>query len=93
MIDIQEVVSRLSWTFAKTMKNIPHEYTVKDLRCNEKRKDYETLFLYILNNHYIKYFFGKPYMYCDIGDFTYWIMSDDINVSKIINRARRSENE
>ena len=88
MIDVERVTERLEWTFASTMKNIPHEYTVKRLYDKAKKNDYEALFFYILENHYIKYFYGKPYMYCDIGGYTYWIMSDDINVSKIINRVR-----
>ena len=88
-MDIQAVADRLSWTFTKTMKDIPHEYTVKDFRNERRKTDYETLFRYIMGNHYIRYFYGKPYKYCDIGGFTYWIMSDDISVSKIINRTKR----
>lgn len=87
--EILGVTKRLRFVKSTTMKNIPHEYTVKQV-CNKKlSEDYECLFNYILKNHYIKYFYGKPYKYCDIGDYTYWIMSDDIKVSKIINRVKR----
>lgn len=85
---IENIIKRLSFREATTMKNIPHEYTVKN---SQEKEAYETLFRYIKKNCYIKTFYGKPYKYCDIGEFTYWIMSDDISVSKIINRTRRKE--
>ncbi len=88
MADILCIISKLRFTEAKTMKNIPHEYTVKT---EHRKEEYETLYKYIFKNHYIKYFWNKPYKYCDIGEYTYWIMSDDIHTSKIINRAKKGE--
>lgn len=89
-LDVIRAIEKLTFVEATTMKNIPHEYTVKQAYSLEKSRLYEFLFKYILSNHYVKYFYGKPYKYCDIGDYTYWIMSDDIKVSKIINRVKRS---
>ena len=37
MADIERITKRLEWTFAKTMKNIPHEYTVKRLYDKAKK--------------------------------------------------------
>lgn len=81
---IEEAIKELFWTEAKTMKNIPHEYTVRN---KDQEQLYIDLYNYIKNNYYEKYFFRKKYKYCDIGDYTYWVMSDDINESKIINRC------
>lgn len=88
MSDILSVIGKLKFTEAKSMKNIPHEYTVKR---EWLKTEYETLYKYISENHYIKYFWNKPYKYCDIGEYTYWIMSDDISTSKIINRVKKGE--
>ena len=38
-------------------------------------------------NYYIVEFKSVKYRYCDISEFTYWIMTDDINESRIINRV------
>lgn len=86
MSDIELIIDRLKFREASTMKNIPHEYTVKT---SWRSSEYEKLYWHIFNNHYVKYFYGRPYKYCDIGEYTYWIMSDDVATSKIINRAKR----
>ena len=87
--EIIDIISKLRWTFAKTMKNIPHWYTVKNKKSKEESEMYEKLFMFIFDNHYIRYFRGKPYKYVDIGEWSYWIMTDDISESIIINRARK----
>lgn len=85
---IKETINALEWQEAKSMKNIPHEYTVRN---QEQEQLYIDLYHYIENNYYIGYFFRKKYKYCDIGNYTYWFMSDDINESKIINRSVKKE--
>ena len=85
---IEETIDALEWQEAKSMKNIPHEYTVRN---KEQEQLYIDLYHYIENNYYIGYFFRKKYKYCDIGNYTYWFMSDDIKESKIINRSVRKE--
>lgn len=85
---IEEMINALEWQEAKSMKNIPHEYTVRN---KEHEQMYVNLYHYIENNYYIGYFFRKKYKYCDIDNYTYWFMSDDINESKIINRSRKKE--
>lgn len=86
--EIVEIINSFKWTFAKTMKSIPHWYIVKNTRSIEESKKYERLYQYIFDNHYIKYFKGKPYKYVDIEGYSYWIMTDDISESIIINRAK-----
>lgn len=83
MEKVLKAIENLDFVFAKSMPKIPHCYTVKD---DKNKNDYETLFYYILNNGYVEKFYGKEYKYCDIGEYKYWIMSDDVKISKIINR-------
>lgn len=88
--EIRKIIERFTWKFAKSMPKIPHEYTVKNKNSVQDSKDYERLYFFIKNNCYIKYFYGKPYKYCDIDDYTYWIMTDDVRESIIINRTKKN---
>lgn len=86
--EIQGVIDQLQWKFAKSMARIPHWYTVRqsdDVYLNEL---YEKLYNYIKENHYIGYFYKTPYKYCNIGEYKYWAMTDDITESIIINRTK-----
>lgn len=89
--EAREIIKRFHWQFAKSMPQIPHYYTVKSKRSKRDAEDYEKLYTYIYENHYIKYFYGKPYKYVDIDNYSYWIMTDDIRASIIINRAERRD--
>lgn len=81
---IEELVNGFKWTFAKTMPKNPHYYIVKhELK---DPKEYERLYWYIYDHPTIVYFWGKPYKTTTIGNYMYWIMTDDITESWIINR-------
>lgn len=83
---IEELVNSFTWTFAKTMPTNPHEYIVRRQTASEE--DYVRLYNYIMENHYIEWFWRKPYKMVRIGDYKYWIMTDDIRESRIINRKK-----
>jgi hypothetical protein len=76
------------FTFAKTMRNIPHSWIC--------RKDFDSdLFVevmqYIIENGKNSYFFSKEYTYLHIGEYKYWIMTDEKGFddpTAIINRAK-----
>ena len=85
---IEDVVAKLSWRFAKSMPKIPHWYTVRQRKDAELNALYCRLFQHIAENFYLQRFFNKEYKYCNIGEFKYWIMADDVKDSTIINRAR-----
>ena len=80
--------SETVFTFAKTMANIPHSWIC--------RKDYrEHKFLkamhYISENGYKEKFYNKEYTYYNIGDYKYWVMTDEKGFNDptaIINRAK-----
>lgn len=90
MEDIVKTVERLKFVFAKSMPRIPHYYTVKN---EHNKEDYERLFHYIIDNGYYDKFFKKYYRYCNIGEYKYWVMSEDIEESIIINRRKIDESE
>ncbi len=84
--DIRRIIASFSWRFAKTMPKNPHWYTVKNKNDKKMSHDYETLYRYIYDNHYLHWFYGKPYKCLRVDDYIYWIMTDDISESIIINR-------
>jgi|TARA_R110000744_G_scaffold127718_2_gene234665 hypothetical protein len=77
-----------TFTFAKSMANIPHSWIC--------RKYYpDAVFLKVMNyineNGYKEKFYNKEYTYYNIGDYKYWVMTDDKGFNDstaIINRAK-----
>ena len=80
---IEELVNGFKWTFAKTMPNNPHYYIVKQ---EMDAKEYERLYWYIYDHPTMVKFKGWEYKTATIGNYMYWIMTDDITESRIINR-------
>jgi hypothetical protein len=78
-------VENLSFVFAKTMPDIPHEY-VK--RTSENERDYLALFDVIKKFGRVEKWRGRPYRYWYRGDYKYWAMTSEIRQSRIINRAK-----
>jgi hypothetical protein len=81
-----ERLHRLEFVFAKTMPSTPHEYV---------RRDPENEAMYVELYHAVKRlgvwerFGGRRYQYWYAGDgFKYWTMTDDLSLSRIINRAK-----
>jgi hypothetical protein len=87
--ELRAIISRLTFTFAKTMPETPHFYTV---RRPENEVDYLTLFEAI-QAHGQRSRFGKRwYRYLHPGDgYRYWAMTSAVGQSWIINRARVDE--
>jgi len=86
--EIEAFLTGAKFTFAKTMAKIPHSWIV--------RKDYDdATFLevmnFIKNNGYVEKFFGRPYIYYNVGPHKYWVATDRSGFSDptaIINRAK-----
>ena len=80
--------SEADFTFAKTMANIPHSWIC--------RKDYgDAKFLnvmqFIRDNGYKKEFYKKKYVYYNINEHKYWVLTDKLGFSDptaIINKAK-----
>ena len=90
--DFIKTAASLTWTFAKTMPQYPHEYIVR-----EKTADtdiYEAMFYIIGERGHWGEWKGTPKQYYRPGDgYYYWRMTDDVNESIVINRAKESEYE
>jgi hypothetical protein len=79
-------LSRLTFKFAKTMPETPHEYVV---RSAENEADYVALFRTVQRDGVNERFGGRRYRYWYPGDgWKYWTMTTDLAQSKIINRAK-----
>jgi hypothetical protein len=79
-------IAALSFRVAKTMPEIPHEYTV---RSPENEAAYVALFNLILEHGVYEKWRGRKYQYWYPGDgWKYWRMNNDIQYSRVLNRAR-----
>ena len=81
-----EIIAGFKFVYAKTMPEWPHWYVV---RRPEIDAEYRELFDAIGKYGDPGSFFGQTRKYYRPGDgYKYWRMTDDINISKIINRAK-----
>jgi hypothetical protein len=81
-----EMVNELKWTYAKTMPWCPHFYIVRNPAIEER---YVKLWNAINEFGDVGYFGETRRLYLHLGDgYKYWHMSDDLSMSKIINRAK-----
>jgi hypothetical protein len=89
---ILAVIGRLSWRFAKTMPDRPHEYVVRS--ADENEADYVALFQAV-QAHGVRERtvsakgrrYWQRYLYPDDG-MKYWCMTTHLPSSHVINRAK-----
>jgi hypothetical protein len=82
---LREAVAGLTWTFAKTLAHIPHEYVVRGRTAPE---DVYARLFEAIRTHGVNMKFG-PYRnrYLHLGDgHKYWAMSNTLGWSRVINR-------
>jgi len=76
------------FTFAKTMSNIPHSWIVRN---RFPDSEFLEVMNFIKDNGYAEKFYTKEYIYYNIGEHKYWVMTDKKGFNDptaIINRAR-----
>jgi len=84
--ELRVAVSKLDWVFAKTMPKQPHWYIKRGPAIEDI---YVTLFNAIIKHGKHEYYYRRPVQYLYLGDgYKYWRMTDDINQSIILNRAK-----
>jgi hypothetical protein len=83
--DIKNFIASNTWTFAKTMAHMPHEYCLKK-KCRNPEA-FERFVMHIRNNGYAKYFYRKIFMYFNVGPYQYWTMGAPLEETILINRA------
>jgi len=100
MAEIQAFIGSVKWQFAKTMAFCPHFYNVLESN-SDKREGFFKLVRAIFNHGYKKEWptpeeierFGdrkvakRIVTYFDVDDYKYWVMSDMIEETTLINRA------
>jgi hypothetical protein len=85
-ISIRAVIDSLSFRFARTMPEIPHEYVV---RSPDNEAAYVALFSAIIEHGVYGHWAGRRYRYLYPGDgWKYWAMTAELQESRVLNRAR-----
>ena len=85
--DFIEVAQSFTWTFAKTMPQDPHWYIVRGKTADDDT--YFAMYCSIKDRGVWRSWKGTPQQYLLPGDgFYYWKMTDIIEESIIINRAK-----
>ncbi len=86
--ELRAFIAESTWTFAKTMPETPHEYTL--LKNARSEATYRRVVHYLLLAGYDDYFFTTLFRYLDVDGWQYWICESLENELKstLINRAR-----
>jgi len=77
-----------AWRFAKTMPEIPHEYT---LRKWNNGGEFEAAVRTIRAHGYQRTFRGRTYTYVNVGEHRFWTMGAPVWETTVINRAKLEE--
>ncbi len=86
-IELQEILLRASFRFAKSMPYLPHYYTLRKMWDSDQIFDDAVNKIRELG---IPRAFGKrQFIYYDFGGNTYWTMGDPVPETILINRAER----
>jgi hypothetical protein len=81
-----ELIDNATFTFAKSMPKIPHEYTVRMKWANQS--DFWSVAKYIRDHGVEEKFFTKTFVYFYYKGHKYWTMGNPYPITKIINRAK-----
>lgn len=87
--DIRGFIDKSEWTFAKTMPQIPHWYTLRQKA--RRDEDFAAFVQEIRFRGTVRQFGSKSFTYLDLDGWTYWTMGEPIEETLLINRARRPE--
>jgi hypothetical protein len=88
--DFRRFIEERQWTFAKTMPQWPHEYTVRRFEDPKSKQDvFEEAVAFLRANGECRVFepTGRSSVYFDIDGRQYWTMGAPIEETVIINRA------
>ena len=72
------------WTFAKTMPQNPHWYTLRENWCTD---EFAEVVEFIRAHSYTEYFYKKPFKMFLLNGFKYWTMGAPVDQTILINRA------
>ncbi len=83
---VDEILSKQFFKFAKTMKHIPHAYTLKE-KWDDKEL-FDKIVQFIRDNGVEEKFWSKTFVYYYANGYKYWTMGNSIEITKLINRAK-----
>jgi Predicted methyltransferase (contains TPR repeat) len=84
-MNFEQFAEKSKWTFAKTMKESPHEYT---LRKNCDSFEFDEAVLFIRANGAKESFKGYTYVVYYLNGLKYWTMGAPLDKTILINRTR-----
>lgn len=80
---VESFLDRMTWTFAKTMPEIPHEYIVRDSLPADDKETFDAFRRYIHEKGYSDSFGIRTYTYLNLGEYKYWVIENVLNREKI----------
>ena len=87
-MELSDFVNAVTWTYAKTMPEWPHEYIVRKQVDDEL---FEQLVHHIRANGYEGNFYKETHIFFDEGGKTYWTMGASLEETTIINRCKQED--
>ncbi len=80
-----DFVSSSEFQFAKTMADIPHEYTLRRKAASDER--FAEAVQFIRDNGFRRRFASRIYTYYRLRGYVYWTMGAPVDETILINRA------
>lgn len=84
--NIKNFLKCVTWTFAKTMPEWPHEYIV---RKNVNEDLFMQTVIHIRQNGYVGKFYENDIIYFEDDGLIYWTMGNPMDETTIINRTKK----
>jgi len=85
--EIKQYINSVKWQIAKTMPEIPHEYTIVSWNPDKKKSFYN--FVKSIRKHgKDDIFYNKTYRYLVIDNYKYWTMNESLKKTTLINREK-----
>ena len=81
---VRAFIAKAPWTFAKTMPENPHDYTVRGQTPDD---EFEQVVQLIRDHGYKRRFGRTTYTYLDVDGWRHWTMGAPLEQTTIINRA------
>jgi hypothetical protein len=83
--ELRYFVQESKWTFARSMPQTPHEYTLR----RDAKEDalFERVVIHIRQVGYQQKWGKTMYTYLDIDGWQYWTMGSPLDQTILINRA------
>ena len=85
--EIKKYIGSVKWQFAKTMPEIPHEYTVADWNPDKTESFYDFV-KYIREYGKDEMFYDKKFRCLEVDNYKYWTMGAPVEETTVINRKK-----